>query len=117
MTGGRRSAMAAWLPKKFKCTTLWCMKTEVYSWRLSGELKSTLEREARQRKVPVAAVLESAVRDLLKKEKTTVPEEEEQRRLHSAAARCLGIFASGTARRSETAREAVRARLRRRYGR
>ena len=93
------------------------MKTEVYSWRLSGELKSTLEREARQRKMPVSAVLETAVRYMLKKAETTIPEEEEQRRLHLAAARCLGVLASGNARRSETAREAVRTRLRRRHGR
>jgi len=93
------------------------MKTEVYSWRLSGELKSTLEREARQRKVPLSAVLESAVRDLLKKTETTIPEEEQQRRLQLAAARCLGVLASGNGRRTENAREAVRARLRRRNGR
>ena len=43
------------------------MRTEVYSWRLSGELKSDLEREARLRKVPVSSVLETAVRDWLKK--------------------------------------------------
>ncbi len=93
------------------------MKTEVYSWRLSGELKSNLEREARQRKVSVSAVLESAVRDLLKKGDSATPEDEKQRRLHTAAARCLGVLASGNSRRAETAREAVRTRLGRRYGR
>jgi len=93
------------------------MRTEVYSWRLSGELKSDLEREARLRKVPVSAVLETAVRDWLKKGDADVPEDEAQRRLHTAAAGCFGVFASGNSRRAETAREVLRKRLRRRNGR
>src|SRR6266852_5883366 len=62
------------------------MRTEVYSWRLSGELKSDLEREARLRKVPVSSVLETAVRDWLKKGEADASEDEAQLRLHSAAA-------------------------------
>ena len=93
------------------------MRTEVYSWRLSGELKSDLEREARLRKVPVSAVLETAVRDWLKKGDADVPEDEAQRRLHTAAAGCFGVFASGNSRRAETARDVLRKRLRRRNGR
>lgn len=71
------------------------MRTEVYSWRLSGDLKSNLEREARLRKVPVSAVLETAVRDWLKKGETDLSEEDAQRRLHTAAASCFGVVASG----------------------
>ncbi len=93
------------------------MKTEVYSWRLAGELKSDLEREARLRKVPVSAVLETAVRDWLKKDVANASEEEAQARLHSAAANCFGALASGNPRRAETARDALRKRLRRRYAR
>ncbi len=93
------------------------MRTEVYSWRLSGELKSDLEREARVRKVPVSAVLETAVRDWLKKGETDAAEDEAQRRLHSAAAGCFGVLASGNSRRAETARDALRKRLRRRHAR
>jgi len=92
------------------------MRTEVYSWRLSGELKSDLEREARLRKVPVSSVLENAVRDWLKKGDRDVPEDEAQRRLHAAAANCFGVLASGNSRRAETARDALRKRLRRRHG-
>jgi hypothetical protein len=92
------------------------MKTEVYSWRLSGDLKSNLEREARLRKVPVSSVLETAVRDWLKKGDADVPEDEAQRRLHRAAASCFGVLASGNSRRAETARDALRKRLRRRHG-
>jgi len=92
------------------------MRTEVYSWRLSEELKSDLEREARLRKVPVSAVLETAVRDWLelKKGDTGVSEDEAQSRLHSAAANCLGAITSGNPRRAETAREVLRERLKRR---
>ena len=105
------------LPSGPQCTTLWCMRTEVYSWRLSGELKSDLEREARLRKVPVSAVLETAVRDWLKKGDTDVSEDESQRQLQTAAANCLGVLASGNSRRAETARDVLRKRLRQRHAR
>jgi len=92
------------------------MKTEVYSWRLSEELKSDLEREAHPRKVSVSSVLETAVRDWLKKSNTDAPDQA-QRKLHTAATRCLGVLAGINSRRAETAREAVRRRLKRRYDR
>jgi hypothetical protein len=99
------------------CTTMWCMKTEVYSWRLSSEVKSDLEREARERKVSVSSVLDLAVREWLKKNDVDGGDEEAQRRLHSGAASCLGVLARGNPERSETARAAVRERLRRRHAR
>ena len=93
------------------------MKTEVYSWRLSGELSSDLEREARLRKVSVSSVLETAVRDWLRKSNADVPDDQAQRKLHTAVASCLGVLAGLNSRRAETAREVVRKRLRRRYAR
>jgi hypothetical protein len=93
------------------------MRTEVYSWRLSGELKSDLEREARLRKVPVSAVLETAVRDWLKNSEADTPEDEAQQRLHTAAANCFGLLNGGNPRRSETARATLRKRLNRRNAR
>ena len=93
------------------------MKSDVYSWRLSGELKSDLERAARLRKKPVSAVLETAVRDWLKKGGTDVSEVDAQRRLQRAAAACFGLVGSGNPRRSETARDAVRERVKRRHAR
>ena len=93
------------------------MKTEIYSWRLSEELKSDLERQAHLRKVSISSVLETAVRDWLKKSKTDAPDDQEQRKLHTAATRCLGVLAGVNSRRAETAREAVRRRLKRRYDR
>jgi len=94
------------------------MKDEVYSWRVSSELKSDLEQEARSRKVPVSLVLETAVRDWLKKSERDVSEDETQHRLHAAAAGCFGVLASGNPYRAETARDVLRKRLRqRRHGR
>jgi predicted transcriptional regulator len=46
---------------------MWCMNTEVYSRRLSRELKTDLEREARQLNAPISSVLERAVREWLKR--------------------------------------------------
>jgi hypothetical protein len=92
---------------------MWCMKTEVYSWRLSEELKTDLEREARVRRLPVSSVLDLAVRDWLKKSRADVAGDAAQRELHAAAEDCLGTFASGDSRRAETARKTIRGRLQR----
>lgn len=91
------------------------MKTEVYSWRVSTDLKTGLEREARRRKLSVSAVLDLAAREWLNN--TGAGEERgeddaEQRRLHQAASKCLGAFAGGDAGRSENVRRTVRRRLR-----
>jgi hypothetical protein len=93
------------------------MSTEVYSWRVSSDLKSDLEREARLRKTSLSAVLNMAVRDWLKQSAVNIEGDEEQRRLHEAASRCLGTLAGRNGRRAETARQAIRDRLRRRYAR
>jgi hypothetical protein len=88
------------------------MKTEVYSWRLPEELKTELEHKARLRKVSVSSILDMAVRDWLKKSGEDSEGDEAQRRLHAAAAKCFGVLNGGNSRRAETAREAVRERLR-----
>jgi predicted transcriptional regulator len=90
------------------------MKTEVYSWRLSRELKADLEREARGRNMPVSTILDEAVREWLTKSAIDAEAEDGQRRLQAAAARCIGVLAGGNPRRAETAREAIRERLRQR---
>jgi hypothetical protein len=99
------------------CTTMKYMDTEVYSWRVSRELKSDLERQARIRKTSVSAVLNLAVREWLKQSAVSVGEDEEQRRLHEAGMKCVGVIAGGNPRRAETAREATRERLKRRNAR
>jgi hypothetical protein len=94
------------------------MGTEVYSWRISSELKSDLEREARLRETSLAAVLNLAVRDWLKQRAPNVLDDREQLRLHAAAAASsLGIIAGRDSRRAENARHAIRERLRRRHAR
>jgi predicted transcriptional regulator len=86
------------------------MKTDVYSWRLSGELKSDLERVARARKAPVSTVLETAVRDWLRNHDST-GDEQLQRELHASAAATLGVLAAGDPHRAETARQTLRRKL------
>jgi len=93
------------------------MKSEVYSWRLSSDLKSDLERASRLRKLSTSSILDQAVRDWLKKGNEDVADNEVQRRLHAEAANCLGVLAGSNPRRAETARQAIRQRLGRRRGR
>jgi hypothetical protein len=92
------------------------MKTEVYSWRVSTEVKTGLERAARSRKISLSKVLDMAAREWLTKTGSE-GDEETQWKLHKAASESFGMLASGNPKRSETARDAVRARLRQRYGR
>jgi hypothetical protein len=93
------------------------MKTEVYSWRISSGLKSDLERVARRHKVHISTILETAAREWLMKNAREIRDDDEQRALHAAVERCIGAFASGNPRGSETVRETVRKRLAQRYGR
>jgi hypothetical protein len=93
------------------------MKNEVYSWRVSTDLKTGLEREAHRRKLSLSAVLDLAARDWLSKGGAEIEGDEEQLRLREAASKCFGALASGNAHRSENTRQAVRQRLRRRHDR
>ena len=93
------------------------MKTEVYSWRVSSDLKTGLEREARRRKMSVSAALDLAAREWLLKTGTANQDDEGQSRLKKAASRWLGALASGDTQRSEKASQTVRQRLRRDHGR
>ena len=93
------------------------MKTEVYSWRVSRELKSGLEREARRRKLSLSAVLDLAALEWLNKSNPDPGSDEEQRRLHTSAERVFGSIAGEDPSRSMNVRQSVRERLRRRNGR
>jgi predicted transcriptional regulator len=94
------------------------MKTHVYSWRLSANLKNELERAARLRRAPLSTVLEQAARAWLAQNSAEVAEDEEiQRKLHAAAERYIGCLAGDNPRRSEMVRETVRKKLRQKYGR
>ena len=93
------------------------MKTEVYSWRVSPDLKTSLEREARRHKISLSTLLDLAAQEWLKKSAPCNDDDEEQRRLQNAAMKCAGTLAGGDRPRSENVRDAVRQRLRRRHGR
>ena len=93
------------------------MKTEVYSWRVSTELKTGLEREARRRKISLANALDLAAKEWLKNNSADQDDDREQKRLHEAAAKFFGTITGGDPHRSENVRQLVRERLRRRYGR
>lgn len=93
------------------------MKAELYSWRVSSDLKTGIEREARRRKISVSAALDLAAREWLEKSSADKDGEEEQRRLRKAASRFVGALASGDRHRSEDVSQTVRERLKRRYGR
>lgn len=64
---------------------MWCVKTEVYSWRVWTDLKTGLEREARRRKISLSAVLDLAAEEWLKKSSPDSDDDMEQRRLHQVA--------------------------------
>lgn len=93
------------------------MKTDVYSWRLSSQLKSDLERAARRRNTKVSSVLEAAAREWLTRNAADVNDDAEQKRLHAAVAPLIGSIKGSDPRRSEKVNEIVRKSLRREYGR
>jgi hypothetical protein len=94
------------------------MKTEVYSWRVSSDLKTDLEHEARRRKISMSAALDLAARHWLNRNAAGAGDDErEQQRLQKAASKWLGALAGGDPLRAETASRTVKQRLRQRYGR
>ena len=93
------------------------MKTEVYSYRLTPSRKTSLEREARHRKIKVAQLLDMAVDEWLANHAKAVADDKEQKRLHAIAARLIGTIHSGKRDGSTRVREIVGAQLAEKYGR
>jgi len=93
------------------------MKTEVYSWRLSADLKSSLEREARRRKISLSTALDLAAQEWLKQSAADEDDTLRQQQLQDAARECFGAIAGGNRRRSETVSQTLRRRLRLKYAR
>lgn len=91
------------------------MKTEVYSWRLDPELKSSLEHAARCRGRSVAGLLDEIVRAWVEREAATEDDEALQRRLHAQARKTFGTLEHGDERLAEEAGERVRRKLRERH--
>jgi hypothetical protein len=94
------------------------MKTEVYSWRLSPQLKTELEEAARAERKSVSELLEQIARDWLEHSRgRDEGEDERQRRIRDEALRCAGTIHGDDPNRAENARSEVRARIARRHGR
>ena len=93
------------------------MKTEVYSWRVSPELKSRLEREAQRRKTSFSAVLELAARDFLEQAAPKSEDDQEQERIRRAAFACIGAIEGSDPSRAQNASAHVKQLLRQRHGR
>ena len=87
------------------------MKTEVYSWRLDPELKSSLEHSARSRGSSLAGLLEDIVRSWLEREARTEDDDELQRRLHAQARESCGTLQGGDPHLAEEASERVKRKL------
>ncbi|MGQ0671911.1 MAG: hypothetical protein ACT4N2_03395 [Hyphomicrobium sp.] len=92
-------------------------KTEVYSWRLTPELKAELEAAARRKKVGVATVLERAATDWLRREKPRTLDAEEQKRIRDTLmAVCGSVSGDGTSATNAVVRKVVGEALERKYG-
>ena len=71
-------------------------KSEVYSWRLSPELKKRLEEAASAEKASIGAILERVMRDWLRtREPSEAEDAEHQRRLHERARKAMGTVSIG----------------------
>jgi predicted DNA-binding ribbon-helix-helix protein len=93
------------------------MRGEVYSWRLSSDLKRDLEEAARRERVSVARFLERIAREWLKARAAAAADEAEQARLRAIAMRYVGTLRSGDPDLSEKVSERVRERLLRAHAR
>jgi hypothetical protein len=93
------------------------MKTEVYSWRVSTEIKAALQRAARRRKMSLAGVLDLAAREWLSKTDQQPDDEEEQKRLHKIAAQSFGSIKDADPHSSVNVSKEMRRAMQQRYGR
>ena len=93
------------------------MKTEVYSWRVSRDLKENLEQAARSRKKPVASILDEAARQWLEKNSPCCTDDAVQQQMRDALMKCVGTFADGNRYGSENVSRSVKEILRRKHDR
>ena len=71
-------------------------KSEVYSWRLSPELKMRLEAAARDEKTSIGTILDRVVREWLAKRTPSEEEDaEQQRQLRKRAMKATGTASIG----------------------
>ena len=94
------------------------MRSEVYSWRLSRELKEDLEHAARREGVSLSRLLERIARDWLQSRGAApAGNKAEQERIRARAMRFVGSIQVGDPDRAAKARERVREVLARKHGR
>jgi hypothetical protein len=95
------------------------MKTEVYSWRLSADLKEALEAEARRRSVSVSALLDKIARQWIKEhEAERLKDETEQARIRAKVLKFAGALSiGGGPYTNEVVRKVITERLTQKYGR
>jgi hypothetical protein len=94
------------------------MKSEVYSWRLSRDLKIDLEEAARRERISVSRLLERIAREWLKTRASAAEDgEAEQERLKAIAMQYVGTIRGGDPDRSAEVSKRVREILARKYGR
>jgi len=94
---------------------MYYMATEVYSWRVSSELKARLEQEARARKTSVASVLDTAAREWLEKSSPDESDEEVQVRLNKELEKYIGMFSGDDPNRSQNVSAIVREKLQKKH--
>jgi hypothetical protein len=94
------------------------MKTEVYSWRVSTEVKSALEAEAKRENISLAALLDKMARLWIKdRGAERLDDGAEQARLHAAAAKFAGALSLGAGPyTNEVVRKRIQQRLAHKYG-
>jgi len=94
-------------------------KSEVYSWRVSPQMKRALEETARRQKQSISTLLEKIVAQSFRNDGEGWNEEEAalQKRLHAAGLSAIGKIKSGRTDRSKRVREEVRRKLQRKHER
>lgn len=94
------------------------MKSEIYTWRVSPDVKSALETEARRKKVTLAALLDQLARQWLQDRRAQLAGEAAgQSRLHVQAQKSIGKIAGKNPSRAGSVRVLVRERLARKHDR
>lgn len=90
------------------------MKTEVYSWRLSAEMKTRLESEARRSGKSLAEVLEQISANWLE-ERAENYDDESESRLRKQVMATVGTIRGGDPHRASRSKELVREIIRRKH--
>lgn len=89
------------------------MKTAVYSWRVSVEMKGALEEEARSRGESLAVLLDEIATAWLQAQRAANANDRRfEARLRARAARTFGAVSGGNPDRASRARVELRRRLR-----